>query len=76
MESCVTCGTVINPANRQEVFYTVKPSVYECGKCHNADINQDFEADDKKPINAVEALVILVTVATIIAIVYLIYIPR
>lgn len=72
MTNCVTCGTFIDASNPKTVFYTVKPSVYECGNCHNADINKDVEAEDKKLINPVEAFVILVTVVIIAAIFYLV----
>lgn len=73
MQSCINCGNPIDISNPQEVFYTVKPNIYACGECHNADLNVGYDEEMKKPINMVEVFAIGVTVATLIAIFYLIY---
>ena len=67
MTNCVNCGTFIDTANPRAVFYTVKSSVYECGECHNADLNKPAPF-----INVAEAIVLVITVITIVAIYYLV----
>ncbi len=72
MTNCVHCGTFIDVANQKAIFYTVKPNVYACGECHNADLNVGYDEEMKKSINAVEVFVIIVTVMTIAIIFYLV----
>jgi multisubunit Na+/H+ antiporter MnhC subunit len=69
MTNCIHCGTFIDTANPQTVYYTVKLGVYECKTCHNADIN---EPEDTNAINPVEAFVIVLTAIVIMAIFWLV----
>lgn len=66
---CIHCGAHINP---KDVFYSVMVGVYECSKCHNADINIEEEKEARKPINFAEVVAIAVTIVTLAAIFYLI----
>ncbi len=71
MANCVHCGSFIDTANPQEIFYTVRIGEYECNACHNADINiEAIITEDNRVLSPAEIFVILLFIIISISIIY------
>jgi hypothetical protein len=71
MEKCIVCGATINVNNLQEIFYSKRIGIYECEKCHNADLNLEYKEESNK-LNTIEIVVLVITIIIIAVILYLV----
>jgi hypothetical protein len=69
MVKCINCGVTIDTDNPLEIFYTKKVGIYECQKCHNADLNIEYKEESNK-LSIIEIVVLVISTIIIALILY------